>query len=743
MYFAHSTDRTDQTDWQPLSDHLQGVADGAAQRGEYLGILPAARLAGLLHDLGKYTAAFQERLGGAKGRVDHSTAGAFKALALARTPDDRHVAELVAHAIAGHHAGLPDRIGGDASLDARLTAFDETSLDPAWKNEVALSAGHLMPSFDWGLPDLDTFRFRFALLGRMIFSCLVDADFRDTAAFYAKGSTAHHSPTLEELLPELQARLGKHLATLRGGEPVNLLRSEILATVRSRAGKTPGLFTMTVPTGGGKTLASLAFALDHAKRHSLRRVIVAIPFTSVVDQTAAILRKVLGPDVVLEHHSAIDVEAAGSDQESGGPKLRRAMEDWDAPVIVTTHVQLFESLFAARPSRCRKLHNIAGSVIVLDEAQTLPRHLLSPTVRMIDALTANWNTTIVLCTATQPAFDSRCFPGGHPLALDLAGRELAPEPLRLARQMTRVRVEFAGEMDDDALVAALGRVRQGLVVVNSRGHALTLYKAAAPLGGVVHLTTRQTASHRRSVLRSIREQLGAGAPCRVIATSLVEAGVDLDFPRVWRAEAGLDQIAQAAGRCNREGRRPVDESIVTVFKAPNNPPPPEIKGLVGDLDRMANRHADLLSPAALEDYFGEVYWRIGDEADREKILDMFRADARGTNFAYRRAAETYRMIESGMVPVIVPREPAAARAVERLDIADIPSGALARELQPHLVQVPPNARARLVAGGHVAFASSALRGDQFAVLRTPSLYDDRSGLLWEDADYLASENLLI
>ena len=524
---------------------------------------------------------------------------------------------------------------------------------------------------------------------------------------------------------------------------MNQLRADVLSHVRSRASDAAGLFTLTVPTGGGKTLASLAFALDHAARHGLRRVIVAIPFTSVVDQTAAVLKAVLGEEHVLEHHSGIDDDTTGSDDESGPGKLRRAMEDWAAPVIVTTHVQLFESLFAARPSRCRKLHNIAGSVIILDEAQTLPRHLLAPTVRMIDTLAANWKATVVLCTATQPAFDASRLPDGHRLALPLAGRELAPHPERLAREMKRVRLAFVGEMDDVALVEALGAASQGLVIVNSRGHALSLFKAASGLENRVHLTTRQTASHRRRILADVRERLQAGAPCRLIATSLVEAGVDLDFPRVWRAEAGLDQIAQAAGRCNREGQRALEDSIVTIFRAPDNPPPAEIAGLVGDLERMAHKHPDLLSPEAISEYFGELYWRIGEDADRERILDMFRASARGTDFAYRSAAEAYRMIESGMVPVIVPREPAAEEAVALLGVPDVPSGTLARRLQPHLVQIPPRARARLMVCGHVAFAAPNLRGDQFAVLRTLSLYDEAVGLVWEDADYLASEHLLV
>lgn len=744
MYYAHSTDVSDRKNWQTLKSHLLSVARGAAERAEPLGIERAAHLAGLLHDLGKYTPAFQARLAGAPERVDHSTAGAAVARGIANSHDDRHVAELVAHAIAGHHVGLPDRIG-DGSLEARLTGFDSTTLDHVWCEEITPDATNLMPTFDWG-GSKQNLAFRFSLVGRMIFSCLVDADYRDTESFYGKMPPLWRDQIpLASLLPDLIRRLDHHLAQISGDGPINRLRAEILANVRARADEAPGLFTLTVPTGGGKTLSSLAFALNHAQRHGLRRVIVAIPFTSVVDQTAAVLRGILGNDNVLEHHSAIEVERRPSDADSGAEKLRLAMEDWSAPFVVTTHVQLFESLFAARPSRCRKLHNIAGSVIVLDEAQTLPRHLLAPTVRMIDALAANWRTSVVLCTATQPAFDAERLPKDHPLGLPLAGRELAPAPARLARQMQRTRLIFGGAMDDAALVTALGETNQGLVIVNSRGHALSLYRAVveAGLDGVLHLTTRQYAAHRRRILATIRDRLRADMPCRVIATSLVEAGVDLDFPRVWRAEAGLDQIAQAAGRCNREGRRPTETSLVTVFQAPVNPPPSEIKGLIGDLERMAHKHSDLLSPGAIAEYFQEVYWRMDKDVDRAGICDMFQADGRGTSFAYRSAAEVYRMIDSGMVPVIVPRDPEAKVAVADLAIPDVPSGLLARRLQAHLVAVPPKARARLLAADHVAFSSAETRGDQFAVLRTPSLYKDDVGLLWEDGDYLGSECLLI
>ncbi|MBU3921554.1 MAG: CRISPR-associated helicase/endonuclease Cas3, partial [Alphaproteobacteria bacterium] len=289
---------------------------------------------------------------------------------------------------------------------------------------------------------------------------------------------------------------------------------------------------------------------------------------------------------------------------------------------------------------------------------------------------------------------------------------------------------------------------QGLVIVNSRKHALALYREAkaAGLEGLVHLSTRQCGADRKIILAGVRASLRESRPCRVIATSLVEAGVDLDFPRVWRAAAGLDQIAQAAGRCNREGKRPVDESIVSVFDAPGYPPPAEIRNLTGDLSRIMSKHqGDLFSPAAMGDYFGEVYWRVGPEGlDRENILDLLgRADkVNGLNFAYRTAAEKFRMIESGMVPVIINREEKAANAIRRLGIEAISSGALARELQSYIVQIPPRARARLVANGRAGFVHPTLRGDQFCVLTDPDLYRPETGLLWENADFLSIESLM-
>jgi CRISPR-associated endonuclease/helicase Cas3 len=757
MFFAHSLKSQNKQSWQTLAEHLTDVSRLAADFGKPLNISKAAALAGLLHDLGKYTPAFQARLEGSATPTEHSIQGAWCAQGLAQTLDNKTAADLIAYAIAGHHAGLPDMTNADqpaGTLFDRLSNHAGQGLDPIWETEISPDATGLLPAFNWQTNDKAKAAFQLSVLGRMIFSCVVDADFKDTEAFYAKaeGDAVERSwPDLAEKLPSLVAAFNAHMG-LKANTTTDLskLRGEILQHVRGCAGMSPGLFTLTVPTGGGKTLASLGFALDHAQHHGHRRIIYAIPFTSIIEQTADVFRSALGDELILEHHSAIEDEKFDPKfPPSAKDKLRLAMEDWAAPIVVTTNVQLFESLFASRTSRARKLHNIAGSIIILDEAQTLPRHLLAPTVQMLDELARNYRCTIVLCTATQPALDQRNFPENHPVGLALEGRELAPNPHGLAGRLRRVTINRAkAPLGDEALVAALKQNAQGLIIVNTRQHALELYRwaKAESVSGLLHLTTRQYAAHRRSVLAGVRADLKAGRPCRLIATSLIEAGVDVDFPLVWRAEAGLDQIAQAAGRCNREGKRKKEESIVTVFASEGRTPPPEVKQLAADFARMADKHPDFLSPAAMDAFFGEVYWRLGDGLDKCKILEDFKLGKHAygvTDFAYRTVAQKYRMIESQMVPVIIARDEKAIKAIDKLSIEAVSSGTIARELQTYVVQVPAKARAKMIENEHVKFECPDLRGDQFAVLKTPSLYTDELGLLWEDADYLALDQSII
>jgi CRISPR-associated endonuclease/helicase Cas3 len=750
LHYAHSTATPDGSNWQPLRDHLKQTALRAKMFGSKFGAGKAAAMAGWLHDLGKYSQAYQAYIAGrGPGGVDHSTAGAQQVMKLGLKGRDKGMAELIAYAIAGHHAGLPDMTGADGEASGLADRLKKSipPLDPIWQSEIEADLSGLFPAGIKPVPNKGGFQIAF--LGRMIFSCLVDADFLDTEAFYAAvdGRQIDRTwPLLSDEIERMVACLDAHMAEKRRASvasPLNRLRGEIMSHVRQKAALPRGVFTLNVPTGGGKTLASLAFALDHARHWKMDRVVYAIPFTSIIEQTASIFREILGEDVLLEHHSSIEQETAKEEESFRAKlpdaKLRLAMENWQAPLIVTTNVQLFESLFANRASRCRKLHNLASAVIILDEAQTIPLHVLQPCVAALNELARNYGCTIILCTATQPALREPQFPGGFAIGRE---RELAPDPGMLHRELKRTTERLAGVMKDDELVAELSMVDQTLTIVNSRRHALTLYQAAKSAGidGLIHLTTRQTASDRRSILHDVRERLRNQQPCHVIATSLVEAGVDVDFPRVWRAEAGLDQLTQAAGRCNREGRRPVEDSVVTIFKPVEARPPAEIKGLIGDMLRILGEHrGDLFSPQTIEAYFREVYWRKSEAGlDKYAAMKKFIIGSR-TDFAYRGVAERFRLIEGGMEPVIVAidEEP---QAILRALKGGMPPGLAARKLQNYIVQVPPRDRSKLIENRHVRFVDNF--GDQFAELRTANFYSRETGLIWENADELGFDGIV-
>jgi CRISPR-associated endonuclease/helicase Cas3 len=454
LHYAHSTATPDGSNWQPLRDHLRQTARGAELFGSKFGAAKAAALAGWLHDLGKYSDAYQAYIAGrGPGGVDHSTAGAQEVLNLGLKGIDKGMAELIAYAIAGHHAGLPDMSGETSGLADRLKK-KVSPLDTLWQEELEIDPKGLVPDGFKREPRIGGFQLAF--LGRMIFSCLVDADFLDTEAFYAcvDGRQIDRTwPVLSDEIERMIARFDAHMSEKRRTTDdtlLNRLRGEILTHVRQKAELPRGVFTLNVPTGGGKTLASLAFALDHARHWKMERIVYAIPFTSIIEQTASIFRGILVKDVILEHHSSIEQDTAKKEDffrsERPDAKLRLAMENWQAPVIVTTNVQLFESLFANRTSRCRKLHNLVNAVIILDEAQTIPLHVLRPCIAALDELARNYGCTIVLCTATQPALQKPRFPGGFEIGPE---RELAPDPARLHRELKRTTERLAGIMTDD------------------------------------------------------------------------------------------------------------------------------------------------------------------------------------------------------------------------------------------------------------------------------------------------------
>ncbi|WP_374943871.1 CRISPR-associated endonuclease Cas3'' [Sphingomonas sp.] len=743
--YAHSRPGEPRDTWEPLLHHLRAVADQAAAFAAPFGAGAAAAAAGWLHDIGKNSAEFQRYIDDHGPSPDHSTAGAVEAARFA-PPWGR----LIALAVAGHHAGLPD---ADASFDARLTKelpryAGWEAQAPGLPNQVAVKLGRAAASPGYSL----------AFLGRMIFSCLVDADFLATEAFYGERERGGHAT-----LAELRDRLDRHMAGFAGGpragEPINRLRANILAHARAAAASPPGLFTMTVPTGGGKTLASLAFALDHAVAHGLDRVVLVAPYTSIIDQTADVLRAVLGDDDVLEHHGNVDWDGVETDADGREAlaKLRRASENWDVPIVVTTAVQFFESLHANRTGACRKLHNLARSVVILDEVQTLPVPLLRPCVEAIRELSTNYGASIVLCTATQPALRREDgFIDGLEIAPD---RELAPDPKGLYHRLRRVTVEHVGEVDDAAIAARFAEQPQLLCIVNSRKHAQMLFGLIADQPGARHLTTLMCPAHRRQVLAETRGDLAAGRPVRLVATSLIEAGVDVDFPEAWRAETGLDSIAQTAGRVNREGKR--DTGRVVIFAPADQKPPAAFAQPTGAMRAALRLHGDdPLGLAAIHAYFTELYWTKGDEAldaatiegERFPILQRLKdsfsivgMDQIRLAPPYAGIARAFRIIDDVMDPVIVPwRGGAEPGEVENLlaalRAADRPPASVLRRLQRYTVSIPTKARARMLASGAVQPVDPRY-GDDYVHLAIDSLYSERTGLSLDEFGMEASAGI--
>lgn len=743
IYYAHSGNNPDKSDWQMLSDHLTTVGFLAAKNARYFDAKALAEIAGNLHDLGKYTVEFQARLEGSK-RVDHATAGAKISF-----EKWGRLGKVISYIVAGHHAGLANGIDSGENRSTLSERLKKTipELDEIWKDDITLPDQLPFPSFKIA----EKFEgFQVAFLIRMLFSCLVDADFIDTEVFYAKLKEENKNRGNHPPLCKLQKALDKHLENLKRKSTVtslpskvNTLRQKVLDHSRKQALLSPGIFSLTVPTGGGKTLTSMAFALDHAIVHNLRRIIYVIPFTSIIEQNAKVFRnafKGVGEDVVLEHHSAFDDKKLNNREETKD-KLKLAMENWASPIIVTTAVQFFESLFADRTSKCRKLHNITGSVIILDEAQMLPLTLLRPTMAAIEELARNYKCTIVLCTATQPALlHSDDFCNGFKNV-----REIAPEPLQLYTELDRVTVRHIGVQTDEQLVDAVKNKNQILVIVNNRRHAHSLFDLMGSDESHYHLTTLMCASHRRKVLDEIREQLKHGDRCKVISTSLIEAGVDVDFPIVMRAETGLDSIAQAAGRCNREGRKLKEESEVLIFTSPEWKAPPELDQYAASMRHvMRNHDSDLLAPEAIKAYFKDVYWRKEQDGvlDSKKILKMHRDHYAQLTFPFQTIANEYRIIESYMHPVIIKYNKEAEDLIKKLRYAEF-VGRLAGKLQQYIVQVPDQAFIALKTAGVVVAIEPERFGDQFWELIGYDLYSEEAGLSWDNPYFIAANSTVM
>lgn len=687
---------------QSILSHLEGTAVIAERFAKSFGGQEQARTAGLLHDIGKYSDGFQKRLKGGK-KVDHSTAGAKVAMAQ-KQPE-------VAFAIAGHHSGLPDGGSKTDTMDSptlcgRLKKPVEDC--DLWKSEVNLPSSVTRPPIAQD-------GFSVSFYTRMLYSCLVDADFLDTEAFMQGKARKGNYASMGQMLE----RLKEYISPWWAAETVlNQKRCEILRQCFERGKKeSEGLFTLTVPTGGGKTVSSLAFALSHAVAAGKERVIYVIPYTSIIDQTAEVFRKVVGEENVIEHHSGADFSVPEGEADPTLYRKALATENWDAPLIVTTSVQFFESLYANRPSRCRKLHNLANSVIIFDEAQTLPVPYLRPCVAAIAQLVQFYHSTAVLCTATQPVLQ----PLFDELASGLVSREICPDTENLYQFFRRTTLISAGIKTEKELLSQLGSVPQGLCVVNRRATAQELYQGLEEEGRFC-LTTLLCPADRKRLLEVIRQRLTDGMPCRVVSTSLIEAGVDVDFPAVWREEAGLDSILQTAGRCNREGKRATEDSKVTIFSLESQTVPAMIQQNVDATRSVFSRFDDPAEPAAIESYFQFFLTLKGNAAlDSQNVLEAFHHGMQGVLFPFSSVAEKFHLIENQTVTIYLPVGE-GAELVNQLKLG-YATRSLYHRLGQYSVNVYPDHLKNLLDAG-----AAEPVGDGNYILTDTTLYDNLTGL---------------
>lgn len=706
MLLAHGA--TDEhPEGQSIEAHLKGTGELAETFAAEFGAAANGKLCGLAHDIGKYSDEFQLRLRGGK-KVDHATAGAIECFKIK--------AAFEAVCVIGHHSGLPNVGHKDADTTESQTFFGRKlraeqggipDYRKNWNGHIALPQDYFRPSGRG---------FATAFYIRMLYSCLVDADYIDTETFMNGDAGRGNYEPLSALCDKLTAYISKWNNPTR---EIDILRQKILNSCIEKASAPRGIFSLTVPTGGGKTVASMAFALNHAVANSMKRIIYVIPYTSIIEQNAKVFRDILGQENVVEHHSSVSYELSENADEL---EYRSALatENWDAPVIVTTAVQFFESLYANRSSKCRKLHNIANSVIIFDEAQMIPSNNLRPCVAAIAELVRAYNATAVLCTATQPAIDE--------MLLEYSKKEsvveLCPDVDGMFEKFRRTSFEKEGRLTTDELVSRLESQQQVLCIVNTRKFVQEVYEAL-PSEGRFHLSTLMCPVHRKQKLDEIRERLKSGKTCRVVSTSLIEAGVDVDFPRVFREMAGLDSILQAAGRCNREGKRSAESSIVTVFESEN-----KVNKLIAvNRDAAEETVRDWTQPnttSTIERYF-KAYRDFLRNDDKSGVITASEKGISGCGLPFEWIAKEFKLIDQNTFTVYI-SVGEGKELISRLREGER-SRELYRKAGMYSVSIYENHFNALINAG-----AAEPFGDDAAILTDLSLYSDEKGLATDVRD---------
>lgn len=626
-YIAHLRSETDKKE-QPLYEHIKNVAELSKKFSECLILSDYAEIIGMLHDIGKYSNRFQQRINGNdKIKVDHSTCGAQEAFKMKLL--------MAAFCIAGHHGGIPNiGVRTDSENDPTLTGRLKRNTEDysAWINEVDRS------KFKPIAEPFTKNRIPYTFILRFLFSCLVDADYLDTENFMSNGAVLRDSG---EDLTYLLNLLNKHIEKWQNPSgKLNILRTQMLNECID-VGKNCNekLFTLTVPTGGGKTISSMAFALNYAVKHSKKRIIYVIPYTSIIEQNAEVFRKIFGMNNVLENHSNVDFDSLDNETKI---QMMLAAENWNSPIVVTTAVQFFESMFSNKPSKCRKIHNIADSVVIFDEAQMLPLDYLLPCATAIRQLAENYNSAVVLCTATQPNFQSILNLTEKNNKLQLT--EICKSAEKMADDFRRVNFKYEGKLEDDEIALELKQWNQVLCIVNKKAHAQKIYSMLGESDENFHLSTYMYPAHRQQVLDEIRKRLDENKPCRVVSTSLVEAGVDIDFPTVYRAISGIDSILQAGGRCNRENKRNSAESVVHIFNTDEvlSYQQTNTDAAMAVIKKYGDK---IYLPEAIKMYFDDLYY-YRDIDKTHKVFDKKDIINGLTNLEFETVSQRFKMIEN-------------------------------------------------------------------------------------------------
>lgn len=712
-FYAHTLQTRDGTTadcslWQPLSDHLNNTAN-LAEGYAIEGLKHCARLMGLLHDIGKYQPSFQKRLNGSAVHVDHAVCGGKEIMsAFGR---QKTLACIFAYGITGHHSGLPDKgnIGENSDPTSLLARLKKPCEDYSYyRKEITadtFQAEQELRAFFTANNDKDAYEF----LIRYLYSCLTDADFIDTERFCLGTVRGNYNAEWADCLLKLNNRYNSFKAETPLQQARTALKNQALGNITEHS----SVYLLDMPTGSGKTLCSVALALERVRLSGKKRIIYVIPYTSIIEQTAETLQKLFPSLTILQHHCNFDFDKNTDAEEgeddgeiSATEKLKKSTENWDVPMVITTNVQFFESIYSNRSSKLRKLHNMADSVIIFDEIHTLPIEWFIPCIKAVEQLTLHYNSEALFLTATMPDFSALCERFiGHPLQV----KDLLPDK-SLYSTFDKCTFEYVGEAD---VLERLTPEVSTLVICNKKKTAEDMYNKYN--GHKYHLSTYMTPLDRSMVIGRIREDLSNGIKPVVFSTSLVEAGVDFDFDSVWREVAGVDNILQAAGRCNREGLRSKENSKVYIFST-GEKSIDEMAKKINTTQGLLNKYgaAGISSPQCVREYFMRLY-----EAEKDNMETT--SDDYDINF--KKIADDFKYIDSITIGIVIPYKDTEKEKGNSAEIAALRAGfPNHRKLQKYSANINEKELSSLLSAGVVTNYNGVY------LLEDTSLYSPKTGI---------------